>query len=256
MQFVSSHSGDDRQITKFEGLHHRRLEVETIRRKHNFPLSKNTESTLYENSDAKPLEQEKHFNSERTGKQEREASGCPFPSAGTLPSSRGNSPEGTPCLSFQMKPEPRSSKYHISARLHVTPAPLSQLFFHLRKHRRRTSTFSGPQETPTNNVAALPPRTRLPARRRSSPTPAPEGAAVSLPALPGRIPSGGRSLEHGGTGRAPSFRFPAAAGRPQPAPSARGVPHSHSVPSIPGRAPRGAPGRGKRPSRPPEAEAA
>lgn len=50
----------------------------------------------------------------------------------------------------------------------------------------------------------------------------------------------------------PSASRPPRDGRSRP--SARVVPHSRGVPSIPGLAPRGAPGRGRRPSRPPEAE--
>lgn len=181
----------------------------------------------------------------------------PFPSAGTFPSSRGNSAEGTPCHPFQMKPDLRAA------------STTSVLGYTSRQPHAPSSSFTcantadavlpfpaqTPQEIPTNNVLSLPPRTRLLARRRSSPTPGPEGAPGSLPALPGRIPSGGRSFGHGANGASPFLPLPGRRGTAEAAPQPGWPCTPFSVPSIPGPAPRGALSGGRRPPRPPAAAA-
>lgn len=125
---------------------------------------------------------------------------------------------------------PRSSKYGTSARLHVTPAPRFPLFFHLRKHCLRSSTFSGPNpaRNPHKKRSSTSAVNSSPGPPPAQPQPKSRGAAGSLPAVPGRIPSEGRSLGHGGNGASLVLPLPGRRGTAKTAPQS-GWPCTPSV---------------------------
>lgn len=221
------------------------------------------ETTLYENSNAKPLEQEKHFTlKERTSRRgQLHTEGCP---CGSLrPLARSLPAEVTHQKGLPDTPSKASHPLPMKPDLGA-PSTTSVLGDTSRQPHAPSSSFTcantadaalpfpaqTAQEIPTNSVLPLP---RAPGSRPAAgaaPHPVQRVPRAAFPLFQDGFHGEGGASGSGGTGRASSFRFPAGAGRPEPPLGPGGpAPPQHPGPRAPGA------GRVRRPSRPPAAAA-
>lgn len=214
----------------------------------------------YENPNAKTLEQEKHFTlkepTSRRGQLQTE--GCPCGSSLSVrwhvPFQQRYSPERTPCHPFQMKPDLGAASTASVLGCTSRQPHASSSSFTCANTAYAVIPFPAqtPQEIPTKNVLPLPSCTHLLSYRRHNHTPSHGVSREAFPPFQHGFHREGGASGTGETGRASSFRFPTGVGRPKP-PLSPGGPASPQFPEHPW--PHGAQGRGKYPSRLPEAAA-